>query len=352
MVLSVALVVAPAAAAAQDWEIEVHGGSLFTPEATGGSGTLPAGGASFTTFGTFQSRRVSSWLYGDGAQLLNGIATAFNIQQRVTPLDPVANNLLADRRGGASAGFRVSRSFTSRLAAEFNFDYASTPLQARVSAASGLSATTTSFRAVFQDNNFVPPVLFVGKTVTASSSLVVPDGSEVIATGAVRFDLLTRGPVRPYVTGGAGVTRHRGDFPVATAEGAYTFRFLGVSPIDERDRVTLTQTFDESVAVGVFGGGVSAFLSRTSGIRVDVRVHVGETTDRVLLDATPTVTVAAQPTSVFSLTNPSISWNSFPQPSATPPSSLSGPSVNDHVSFEVSRTRSQVVWSVGYFYRF
>jgi hypothetical protein len=328
---------------------------LSSPDIAGGTTGLPAPGTPFITTGTFQSRRVSSWLVGDGAQLLNAIVGSnpgFNQPQRVTPLDSVANNPLADRKGGGSFGFRVSRELTPRIAAEFNFDYATVSVEARNGVQSGLDATTSSFRTVFQNEVFLPSLLFAGKTVTTSNSLAVEEGSEMAVTGAVKFNILTRGMFRPYVTGGAGVTRQRGDFPVATAEGRYTFRILSVFPFDERDSVTLTQTYDESVFVGVVGGGVNVHLRANSGIRVDVRAHVGTSNEQVLLDAAPTVTLGTPGFSIFSVTNPGISFNSLPQPSVSPPSSLSGAAVNDFVTFDSSRTRTQVTWSVGYFFRF
>jgi hypothetical protein len=341
-------------AMAQSWEVEVHGGALSTSDISGGTSSLPAPGETFITTPPFSSRRVSSWLIGDGAQLLNAIiaAPAFGVQQRLTPLDSVANNRLANRNGGGSVGFRVSRELTTRFAAEFNFDYANTPFEERSGVQSGLDATTSTFRVIFENPIFLPTVLFVGKAVTASNTLAIEDGNEIVASGAVRFTILTSGMIRPYVTGGAGVTRHGGHFTVATADAGYSFNALGVFPFNERDRVRLTQTFDESVFVGVVGGGAHLHLWSSSGLRVEVRAHIGSSTEQVLLDATPSVTVGNPAFQIFSATNPSISFNSFPQPSAFPPSSLSGAAIDEFSTFEASGARTQVTWSVGYFFRF
>jgi len=349
-----AVLSAPAAGMAQGnaWEVEVHGGRLFTPDITGGSGSLPAPGSPFTTTPGFGSRRVSSWFFGDGAQLLNGVASfpVFNTSSRITPLDPVLNNPLADRKGGGSVGFRVSRDITPRVGAEFNFDYASTPFEARASAVSGLNATSVSFRPVFE--GILPAALFVGRNPNATNTIQAGDASEITGTGAVRINLLTQGRLIPYATAGAGFTRHRGDDPAATVEGGYSFQLFGVFPFNERDSVSLRQTVDETVFVGVVGGGVNAYLTQRSGIRVDIRAHLGKTTDRVLLDANPSVTTAAAASFIFSVSNPGISFSSFPQPSIFPPSSLSGPAVDDFTTFEVSRTRRQVLLTFGYFVRF
>jgi hypothetical protein len=346
----------PTLVMAQDnaWEVEVHAGGLFTPDVSGGTGSLPPVGSSFTTPGGFQSRVVSSWFFGDGAQLLNGVAGSnpgFNVSQRITPLDVVLNNPLADRTGGGSFGFRVSRQLMPRIVAEFNFDYASTPFEARGGVQSGLEGTAASFAPVFEA--LLPAPLFVGRNPRASSSLEIGDGSEIIVTGVVRINLLTQGRIIPYAAAGAGVTNYRGEGPVAVLDGGYSFLLFGVAPFNERDTVNMRQTFEESAPVGVFGGGVNVYLTVRSGIRVDARVHLGPARDEVLLNATPVVTVTPAGSLVFSSTNPSLSFNSLAGASTTlSPSSLSGRAITDFKTFEASGTRQQVLLSVGYFYRF
>jgi len=299
---------------------------------------------------------VSSWLFGDGSQLLNGIVGSnpgFNQPQRITPLDSVLNNPLADRKSGGNVGFRVSRDLTPRFTAEFNFDYAQTPMQLRSGVQSGLDTTTNSFRTVFQNDVFLPStVIFVGKTVSASNSLQVEDGSEILTTGAIRLNLLTQGRFRPYVTGGAGVVKQRGSAPTASATGAYSFQVGGFFPMSERDTVAIRQTFDESMFVGLVGGGVHVPINPRSGIRVDVRAHLGSTTDRTLLSATPNVAIAAAAFQLASGTNPSISFSSFQEPSTVPPSSLSGPNITDFTTFEASKTRTHTLFAFGYYFRF
>jgi hypothetical protein len=360
MVLACAAVsFVPSSALAQRWEVEVHGGWLSVPEISGGSTSLPTPGASFATFpgvaGGPSSRRVSSWLFGDGSQLLNGVLGSnpgFNLPQRITPLDSVLNKPLADRKSGGNFGFRVSRDLTPRFTAEFNFDYAQTPMELRAGVQSGLDSTTGSFGLAFQNEAFLPSLIFVGKNVTASNSVQVEDGSEILTTGAIRVNLLTHGRFRPYVTGGAGVVKQRGSAPTASATGAYSFQMLGSFPMSERDTVAIRQTFDESMFVGLVGGGVHIPVNQRSGIRFDVRAHLGGTTDRTLVSATPNVAVAAAAFQIASLTTPSISFSSFAQNIPVPPSSLSGPTITDFTTFEASKTRTHTLFAVGYYFRF
>src|SRR5712691_6698833 len=55
------------------WEIEVHAGGRMTNLPTSGSTALPGPGPAFTTDIRQPSRLVSSWLFGDGGQLLNEV---------------------------------------------------------------------------------------------------------------------------------------------------------------------------------------------------------------------------------------------------------------------------------------
>ncbi len=68
-----ALLLVPVAALAQGqkWEIEVHGGGTFASALSGGTSNLP--GSSPLTFFGLQSRSVSSWFFGDGAEHLNDV---------------------------------------------------------------------------------------------------------------------------------------------------------------------------------------------------------------------------------------------------------------------------------------
>ena len=94
----------------------------------------------------FTSRSVSSWHFGDGSLLLNqaNLGYAFGTPSLV-PLDAALKQRLAARRSGVSVGGRVSRSLTPRLAAEFSFDYAQTPLRLTRAAEDAIEATRASF---------------------------------------------------------------------------------------------------------------------------------------------------------------------------------------------------------------
>jgi hypothetical protein len=81
-------------------------------------------------------------------------------------------------------------------------------------------------------------------------------------------------------------------------------------------------------------------------------VHVGSASERVRLDATPTVTPGSPIFQFASATTPSLSFSNVAPPNPFPPSTLSGPAITDFTAFEVSGVRSQFLWSVGYYFRF
>ena len=158
---------------------------MLTGNPSGGTTTLPPAGPLLPTGEPqFFSRRVSSWFFGDGAQLANDLAAAFPlVSSRIIPLDRVLGNPLADRQNGGAFGFRVGRRITNRLTAEFNFDYTLTPWEVPSATASGIEATAGSFQVLFDE--IFDPLRSPGAGANVSSSSVVQDGdgSQIVVTG-------------------------------------------------------------------------------------------------------------------------------------------------------------------------
>jgi hypothetical protein len=275
------------------WEIEVHGGGALASALGGGTGGVPAAGAPFTSVTDFPTRRVSSWLFGDGANLLNDTLAAFDSSQEVTALDT----------------------------------------------------------GPFED-----------AAVSSTNTILDNDGTQIVATGTLNINLLTRGRFIPYASVGAGVISNNGDTPTANLEGDYTFEIFDLFPISETDRVSLRHAIDDTVLVGVFGGGIKVLLTDRSGIRVDVRVHLGDSTNRTLLDADPDVVEVEPGDSSFiiaSFTDPSVQFSNDPtlirfsdDPTGVAESTLTGSDINDFEAFTVSGVARQFLVSVGYFWRF
>lgn len=283
LVLPCAFLLVPIAALGQSgsWEIEFHGGGAFVNTLSGGTGSLPAPGGPFTSVTGSTSRTVSSWYFGDGAKLVNDFLSSFGIPERITPLDSVLNNRLAERGNGGGFGFRVGREITPRFGAEFNLDFTSAPVDLTGGTLAGIEASSDSFVPAFVDG-----LLSTGpfRSVTAASEFqaATSAGDQIAATGALNINLTTRGRLTPYATVGAGIVMNNGDNATVDLNGSYAFDIRGFFPIAESDSVHMSHVIDDNVFIGVFGGGVKALLTQRSGIRVDARVHVGSHTIRTL----------------------------------------------------------------------
>ena len=353
LVLSCAFLLVPIAALGQSrsWEIEFHGGGVFVNTLSGGTGSLPAPGGPFTSVTGSTSRAVSSWYFGDGAELVNEFLSSFGVPERITPLDSVLNSRLAGQGDGGGFGFRVGREITPRFGAEFNLDRTSAAVDLTGGALAGIEASSDSFVSAFVDG-LLPTGPF--RNVTAASAFQAAPGArnQVAATGALNIKLTTRWRVTPYATVGAGIIMNSGDSATVDLDGRYAFDIRGFFPIAESDSVHMSHVVDDNVLIGVFGGGVKTLLTRRSGIRVDARVHVGSRTIRTLLRAAPEMVANPGGTTdraVASYLTPGIQ---FSNSETHGPTTLSGATIIDFESFHVDGMRSQVLVTIGYFWRF
>ena len=341
----------PNPALAQDgkWEVEVHGGGAVVSNVSGGTGTVPGPGAPFATVTRAPSRLVSSWYFGDGSNLLNAALPRFGLTQRITPLDPVLTRELAERGHGASFGVRLARDFTPRFGAEFNVDYAAAPVDLTSGALADIEASVDSFVPAFQALLSTGP--FANVATTSAYVTEHGAGNQVTATGALTINLLTEGRLVPYATVGAGVLANQGDMPTVNVDGSYSFNIVGIFPVSESDSVRIRYVVDDTVFVGVVGGGVKVYLTSQSGLRFDVRAHLGTQTVQTLVSADPgsvRTNDALLSAWIASFTVPSIQFSN----SSQQPTTLGGPSIRDFESFKTDGAFRQVMATAGYFWRF
>lgn len=314
------------------WEVEVHGGLMRTFQP--GGYQLPPSAVAYSLYGTgFQgdsSIRVSSWYFGDGAQLIGS-----------APLDPILTKSIVQPQG-KMFGFRVSRDITRHVAAELTFDRTD-----KVGITDSALATIESARAGF--GNVWARLNVPGNTLTSSVSTVSPNaGHQAFATGAAVLNLPRIFKVNPYVTAGAGVFFGGGGSPSVTLAGSYG----GPSAL-ETDTVHLnfTQSSDRAFAE-VVGFGIKAYLSPHLGIRVDIRGYLYHDPFNTVMDATHTntpnaawVVKASGSTSV-----PFVQLLTGPGMSAY--STLSGPQISGLKTFFGTGTQRQIPLTVGLFWRF
>lgn len=348
----VALLLAPAPILAQGggWEIEIHGGRTLSDAVGDGMASVPGPGTPFTTATSLPSRRVPSWFLGDGAALLNGSLAALGLPERIRALDTVLDAPLVGRREGNHVGFRVARDLAPRLSAEVSLDVTSYVVEITEPVAAVMEATSASFVAAFGALLDVGP--FTDVAVNSTHSVLTVDATQLMATAALRVHLLSRGTFVPYVTVGGGIITNHGDAPTAGLEGHYAFNIDGISPIAETDRITLTHTIEDTVYFGMLGAGAQVFLTDGSGVRLDVRVHVGRNNLQTLVDATSQVTQDVPDSLsevIASFGIPSIQFSNNPALGA---STLIGADIADFEGFRGRRTQYQIAVSLGYFWRF
>ena len=144
------------------WEVEFHGGGLFSTNPTGGTISLPAPGQPFMTVAAtpttspLPSRYEPSWYFGDGTLLFNQAATALGqLPDQIVPLDSVLAGPLGEHRGGGSAGVRVSRVLTPRVTAELSVDYGFATLRITPANGEAIETTRASFIQAWRGDHLV-----------------------------------------------------------------------------------------------------------------------------------------------------------------------------------------------------
>ena len=347
------------------WEVEFHGGGLFSTNPTGGTISLPAPGQPFMTVAAtpttspLPSRYEPSWYFGDGTLLFNQAATALaSLPDQIVPLDPVLAGPLGEHRSGGSVGVRVGRVLTPRVTAELSVDYGFATLRITPANGEAIETTRASFIQAWRG-----VILFnrnrVLNSLTSTAALADGSARQLFTSGAVNINLTTSGALIPYVTVGAGVASMTGDLPSATLTGNYEFLLGSGPPVDETDHVTVHDARTRHALAGVLGGGVKYHVSSRWGLRFDARVALSKAAANTDLDATPNV-ARLTPAGRGALGGtPSIQFsNNSTDPvtstgvTAVAASSLTGPPLSGHRTFTGSGAMSQANVTIGVFWRF
>lgn len=363
-------------AGAGKWEIEFHGGGMLPTNPTGGTVTLPGPGELFTNVSNVPalgpaihaSRRQSSWYFGDGAVLFNGLAETLvstgQIQSsgRITTLDPVLGRSLGTARRGGSIGARISRVLTPRLTAELSVDYSLARLQITQANSDSIEATRASFVPAFT-GLLVPSGLSVNvnrvlNSVTSVAALERGSGRQLSTGGALLINLRTSGNVIPYATVGASLISTIGRRPSATLAGNYQFRAVN-APMNESDSVTVRDARDAHTVAGILGAGVKYNVSPRWGIRLDARVSLSKNTAGTALDASPSVVMGGLPAGRFLFLAPTtIMFSNSTLPvtnqgvTVAGSSTLTGPALTGVRTFSGSGVSSHTNLAAGVFWRF
>jgi hypothetical protein len=355
-VMFLALIALPAvrsASAADGWDIELHAGALISTNPAAGTSALPptVPVVLIPPQRTLAPTPVSSWYFGDGAQLLSQLAPA-RPGIVIVPLDPVMQSRFVQRQSGGSVGVRVGRRLSSRFSVELAIDRGSGDLTLLPASQDTIKASQASFLTTWNAALSIGPVTL--QQLSSDATISGLRTSQLITTGALLVDLLATGDLRPYLAIGAGYIASQGESPSATLVGNYRFQFtppISSAPlfvIDQTDTVGIRSSASNTVT-WVLGGGVKYHLSQHWGVRADVRDHINHDVIRTTISATP----ASASSGSGALTLGFFGGQTLVFSSNTPgfPSTLSAP-VSDFRTFSGTGLINQVNASAGIFWRF
>ena len=329
-------------------EIEVYGALGRFLDAGEATVSLPDPGAPITTSSPFfPSHRVSSWLFGDGAALLNSVNAQLGLTAQITPLDGAIATIGRSAESGAGMGARIRIRTAPRVWTELSVDVSASAATVPDSLLDAVNATRSSFiqamTALFASGPFS------GTTVTATATPASGTWRDLTATIAANIELNDVAGMTPSLTVGGGIVTRTGTQSAVTIDGRYRTRILGASPIDETDHVTIRSTANTAPVV-VFGAGLSRSFADRLSLRVDARMVAANRTIVATLDATPTVASGAPADFIQSFTNPSVQFSN--NTSTSRRSSLSGDPL-DHVEVARStRLQARVLVTFGIALRF
>jgi hypothetical protein len=337
---------APSASAQErPWALEFELGATAGSDPVGGTATPLPPGVTFVIPGSLpgaeqRSRQVPSWFFGDGVQLFREAT-----RQTLSGIDDAITRNPVRSDGGATVGLRFTRRVLSRVSVGGSLGYGpGTSLEpAAVAALENAAASfQTSFRALPARTRDVSAVA----TVSSSST------NELAATAIVSYDFRDAGTVVPFVVGGIGVVSRIGDASSAHVEGAYVVESPGVVngvpiAVSEHDVVDVGYDLNDHGLLSTIGGGLRIALTPRWLLRVETRASFVRQHVDVLVSASPTTdppppNVAA---AIFVGSPTSLSFSNFAVATRPPPtiipSSLSGPALDDFVSFSGSGTATR-----------
>jgi len=333
------------------WEADFSVGGVFGGHPTGGTpiASFPVG-ATFT-IGTSASRYASSWMFGDGALLINQIAAGFGaaIADRITTLDPVLTTSSLERGTGVGFGVRVSRRLTPRLRAAFVVESAAESLEFSRSATAAIEATRASFERIW--NGIIATgggVVFTNSVVRGTATTSDASGRIMYVTGGVEYQLTRDKRMVPFVSAAAGIAHRTGSLPELTLTGTYQFVFITGGPLSEEDKVRVHFSADSSSPAAVFGAGFRYFMSARQGIRAEFRIQMSGGSVVTQVDATPLAVPGTPAFLANSTTSPTLVFSNSPAIKGN----LTGPAIASLETFTGSGTAVRSNLGVGYFFRF
>jgi hypothetical protein len=318
------------------WDVELHVG-LSSNHQVGGWEKPPLAEA-YSLLGSsakgYWNKRVSSWYFGSGAQLINLSSS----------LDSILIEPVVKPQGQRVFGFGASRALSEWMAVEITFDRGS-GLAITEGTLAQIKATSDAFKKYWGRLN-VP-----GNTPTSSISTISGDGGrQLFTSGAVVLSWPKATRIRPFATAGIGMLSSGYDTFKIALVGSY-----GGPYSQETDTVHLTFDQSRNRAFGpMFGGGVKIGLARHWGIRFDVRSFLYRNPISTVLDTNHTNTsdTAWIVNATDANGNLAESFQKITGSGMAVYSTLSGPSISGFKTYFGTGIQRCVPVRLGFFYRF
>jgi hypothetical protein len=338
----------PAAPAPRRFELEAYGALGRMLDAGSATVSFPAAGAPITTSSPLApSRRVSSWMFGDGSTLLNGALAQLDLTARIVPLDAAIGTVGRSAEHLNSMGVRLRYRTAPAVSLELAVDATSRSRGVPDSLLAAAESTRASFVTSFTELLASGP--FTDRTVTATSTGDTGGWREITSTIAANIEIGHIRAVTPYVTIGGGFIERTGAQPAISVTGRYTARILGAVPIDETDSVTVRGAARNAPAL-VGGLGLATSPSRRIVLRVDARFVAANRTIGAELDASPVVATGTPADYIESFTNPSVQFSN--NISTGRRSTLSGDTLTGLEVARSTRLQSRALVTIGLGIRF
>jgi hypothetical protein len=332
------------------WEVEVHAGRVVVVNPLEGFAPIVPLSQPFSTGPGRVTRPVSSWYFGEGAQLFNLVATQLGTpsSMRLTSMNAVVAQPVLLQKSGMNAGVRLSRSIKRLVRIEGSVEFRGGTAEVSPAALNAIEATRASFVTAWQ--RFLSDGALQNPAVSSVADIRSGNSGQIVATGALNFAFKATGKNIPYVIGGAGVLISTGDTPVVTMTGRYTAK-SGAGTIDETDTLVTRYPFDKYLVVGLVGVGWKHFMSPRWGVRADLREHLSGNRIRNAVDANPVSVLTSSSAEAVVFSRGGFETIQISNVSSSR-SSLSGPALQNFRTFTSTGMESRFTMTAGFFLRF
>jgi hypothetical protein len=294
LVLTASPVFAQGPPPAPKWELEAHFGETVVWNPLDGIPQSPPAAPFFSTGPGRVSRPVSSWYWGDGAVLITEGAGLLRVpnSQQIVPLDNFMGMPSLELKSGPS--FAPASATRNRCTSVRSVGDGRT---GNIEALDGIADAVERTRASFMRSgrrSWRPRRIFRSLDGDVGLDLRSRHGWTARGDRIDRHAALPDKDIIPYISVGGGMlATTRATCRRSPSTGRYTTQLDGAASFDESDTVVARYDLDKHLVVTMVGVGWKHMLSDRWGVRADLREHLSGNRVRQVLEAAPSVVVAA-----------------------------------------------------------